>query len=79
MLAQVSILALQRALPERAVDGDAELLTREGLGQVVERAFLHRADGGLDTGEGGDDDDRKVGVDPMGPAQEFEPLHVRAS
>jgi hypothetical protein len=76
LLAKVSILALQGAMPERAVDGDAELLAREGLGQVVEGALLHGTDRGLDAGESGDDDDRKVRVDLMGPPQELEAFDV---
>ena len=77
LLAEVAVLESQLALAQRAVDGDAELVGGEGLGQVVEGPLLHGADGRLDAGERGDDDHRQVRVDAMSPAQQLQALDAR--
>src|SRR5439155_24569248 len=56
-LEELEALARSR-LAERTGDDELELLEVHGLLNVVERARLHGAHGGLDRSEAGHDDDR---------------------
>ncbi len=57
LVAQPRDLGPQLALGERLLDRQDQLVDLERLGDVVERAQLHRADRGVDRAERGDGDD----------------------
>ena len=65
VLAQVAVLVDQPPPLHRVADDDEHFVVLERLGDVVERAALHRRDRALDRRVGGDDDDREVLVDPL--------------
>ena len=65
VLAQVAVLVHQPPPLHRVADDDQHFVVLERLGDVVERAALHRRDRALDRRVGGDDDDRQVLVDPL--------------
>ena len=83
------VVALLDVLPQRPVlghqppplhgvaDDDQHLVVLEGLGDVVERAALHRRNGALDRGIGGDDDHRQVLVDPLQLVERRNPVQAR--
>ena len=75
--AQAHHLRAQRALGERLLDRQDQLIDLEGLGDVVERAELHGADGGVDRAEGRDRDDVRRGGDGLDLAQHVESVEVR--
>jgi hypothetical protein len=70
LLAQVAILERQPSLAECPLHHDRQLVDREILRQIVERAVLDRCHRRLDGREGGDDDNRQRGIQLLGPAQE---------
>jgi len=76
LLAEIAVLDLQAPLAQRALHAHAELIDREGLRQVVERAFLDRGDGGLDGRERGDHDHGQRRVDGVGAAQQLHAVHL---
>ena len=70
-------LAAQRALAERLVGDEQQLLDLERLGDVVVRAELDRADRGLDRAERGDHHDvRRLGQRHHA-ADQIEAVHLR--
>jgi hypothetical protein len=77
LAAEVPVLQLETALAQRALDRDAQLLDREVLGQVVERALAHRAHRRFDRREGGDHDHRQGGVQLVGPPEQDHAVDLR--
>ncbi len=65
VLAEVPVLADQPPPLHRVADDHDHFVVLERLRHVVERAGLHRGNGALDRGVGGDDDDVEVFVDPF--------------
>ena len=61
-LAQHAVFGTQAADLQRAVDDVLDLLEREGLGQVIAGAGLHRLDGVFNRRVGGHQDDGASGV-----------------
>ena len=76
LLAQPGHLGAQRLLGQRLVDHQHQLLDLERLGDVVERAQLHRPDGGVDRAEGGDGDDVGRGLHLAHLAQQIQTVQV---
>ena len=70
LLAQQLILGSHAALRQRALDEQEQMIGVDGLGKEVERAFLHRHDGVLNTPVCGHHDDRQPGIDLLGAAQD---------
>ena len=77
--AQLEVVAHQRALLERALDDDVDLVDLERLGQVVVGAVLHRRDRGLGRGEGGDHDHLRVRARRLDAVEHVEARCRRAS
>src|SRR5581483_9639298 len=73
LLFQLGDALLQAPRFDHAVDGVADLLGGEGLRQVVDGAESHRLDGGLEGGEGGDDDDADSWLSAHDFGEEIEP------
>ena len=65
VLPEVAVLVQQPPPLHRVADDDQHFVVLERLGDVVERAGLHRRDRALDRGVGGDDDDVQVLVDAL--------------
>ena len=74
LLLEVRDVRLEAAEAGDAVEDEAELVGRERLGQVVERAAPHRLDRRLDGGVGGDDDDGQARCQPEECRQEVQPF-----
>ena len=60
LVAQLQVVAQEGALLQRALDDHGDLVDLERLGQIVVSAALHRRDGGLGRGKGGDDNHLRV-------------------
>ena len=67
----------QPALFESALDDQPEFIRREGLGQEVVRALLHRVHRRADGGKPGDDDGHDVGVDGADALQHLQAGNAR--
>ncbi len=79
LAAEARHLGAQAALLERLLDRGREIVDLEGLGDVVVRAELERALGGLDRAERGHDDDVRRTALRLGGAdlgEHVEPVHV---
>jgi hypothetical protein len=61
--AKILVLDAERALPQRTLDVDRELVDREVLRQIIERPRLDRGDRRLDAAERGDHDDGQRGIE----------------
>jgi hypothetical protein len=64
------VLLLEAELLEPAGHEDLQLLDVEGLDDVVQGAGLQGVDGLLDAAVGGDEDDRRLGVQALGELQD---------
>ena len=77
LVPEVPVLDLEVPLTQGPLDGDLELVDGEGLGKVVERAFLHRRHRRLDARERRDHDHGQGGVDVVRPPQQLDAVHSR--
>ena len=76
LLAQDGVLALQVLDLDDAADQQRDLLGIAGLDDVLLRALLHRGDGGVDRGVGGDDDDGRLGMQAADLHHGFDAVHA---
>ena len=79
VLAQAAVLVHQAPPLQRVADDDQHFVVLERLGDVVERAVLHRRDRALDRRVGRDDEDRQVFVDPLQLVERLDAVRCRAS
>ena len=77
VLAQHAILGDQPPLRERVADDGEHFVVLERLGDVVERAALHRGDGALDRRERRDHQDRQLVVDLLQLVERRHAVHAR--
>ena len=75
-LAQGGVLRHQLPPLDGVADDDQHLVVLERLGDVVERAALHRRDRGLDRRKGRDHQDRQVVVELLQLVEQREPVHA---
>ena len=74
---EVLALLLLAAALDAGGDRRKDLLVLEGLADAVERAALPRADGGVEGGVGGDDDDDGLGVGLQNLFERAQAAHAR--
>ena len=77
VLAQVAVLVHQPPPLHRVADDDQHFVVLERLGDVVERAALHRGDRALDRRERRDHDDRQLLVDALQLVERRDAVHPR--
>ncbi len=73
---QEDVLGRQPALRERTLDHQQQMIGIDGLGEEVERAFLHRRHRVLDAAERGHHDHGQLGVELLGGAQHAKTVAV---
>ena len=76
VLAQRAVLGDQPPLLQRVAEDDQHLVVLERLGDVVERAALHRRDRALDRREGRDHQHRQVVVDFLELVERRDAVHA---
>jgi hypothetical protein len=76
VLLEGDVLGHQPAALDGVVEDDQHLVVLERLGDVVEGALLHGADGGFHRREGGDHDHRQVVVDRPHRVEDLQPVHL---
>ena len=69
LLLEQHVFGRQATLRERALDHQQQVIGIDGLGEEVERAFLHRRHGILNAAERGHHDDRQLGIQLLGRAK----------
>ena len=77
LLLQQEVLGQHPPLRDRALDHQQQVIGIDGLGEEVHRAFLHRRDRVLDAAVGGHHDDRQLGIELLGRAQDAEAVADR--
>ena len=77
VLPQRAVLGDQPPLRQRVAQHDQHFVVLERLGDVVERAALHRRDRVLDRGERGDHQHRQVVVDLLELVERGDAVHAR--
>ena len=77
LVLEQNVFGDQAALGQRALDEQQQMVGIDGLGEKIERAFLHRRDGVLNAAVGGHHDDRQLRIQLLRGAKHAEAVALR--